>query len=52
MRVLSVWFPYWHVVGHLKKPKYKYGQWAPFMDMRLFGELLRQAEDKGYALVR
>ena len=45
----AVWFPYWHVVrdGENKNVK-KYGQWAPFMDIELFEDLLSQARDAGY----
>jgi hypothetical protein len=45
----AVWLPYWHVVrdGENKTFK-KYGQWAPFMDMKLFNDLLSQARNDGY----
>ena len=45
---LAAWLPYWHVVARANGPQYKYGQWAPFMDARLFQDLLQQAQSKGY----
>jgi hypothetical protein len=45
----AVWLPYWHVVGNGEKEnRKKYGQWAPFMDMKLFRDLLSKARDHGY----
>jgi hypothetical protein len=44
----AVWLPYWHVVRDGKKKTLKYGQWAPFMDMKLFEDLLSQARNAGY----
>jgi hypothetical protein len=44
----AVWLPYWHVVRDGEKDNFKYGQWAPFMDMKLFKDLLSQARDDGY----
>lgn len=38
------WLPYWHVHGTRRK----FGQWAPFMNARLFRSLLDQAREKGY----
>jgi hypothetical protein len=47
-RELAAWLPYWHVVERGKKPAKKYGQWAPFMDLHLFADLLDQARARGY----
>jgi hypothetical protein len=44
----AVWLPYWHVVRNGEKVNRKYGQWAPFMDMKLFEDLLSKARDAGY----
>ena len=44
----AVWLPYWHVVQTGEKENLKYGQWAPFMDMELFEDLLSQARNAGY----
>jgi hypothetical protein len=44
----AVWLPYWHVVGDGEKVERKYGQWAPFMDMELFEDLLAQARNKSF----
>jgi hypothetical protein len=44
----AVWLPYWHVVGDGEENRKKYGQWAPFMDMKLFRDLLAQPRDEGY----
>ncbi len=44
----AVWLPYWHVVEGGEKVNRKYGQWAPFMDMKLFEDLLSQARNAGY----
>jgi hypothetical protein len=45
----AVWLPYWHVVRNGEKRDHKkYGQWAPFMDMRLFEDLLSQARNAGF----
>jgi hypothetical protein len=38
----AVWLPYWHVVGDGEKVNRKYGQWAPFMKLELFEDLLSQ----------
>jgi hypothetical protein len=40
----ACWLPYWHVEGQKKK----YGQWAPYMGMALFRDLLAQARKAGY----
>ena len=48
-RKQAAWLPYWHIVEDVKgKRKTKYGQWAPFMDLSLFQDLLKQAQAKGY----
>ncbi|MGB8478015.1 MAG: hypothetical protein WCE63_04135 [Acidobacteriaceae bacterium] len=39
----TVWLPYWHEAKERGKVRLKYGQWAPFMDDRLFVSLLVQA---------
>ena len=44
----AVWLPYWHVTQDGEKENLKYGQWAPFMDMELFEDLLSQARSAGY----
>jgi hypothetical protein len=44
----AVWLPYWHVVRGGEKENLKYGQWAPFLDMELFDDLLSQARNDGY----
>lgn len=46
----AAWLPYWHLVGTRgrKEPIKKYGQWAPYMDMHLFHDLLRQARSRGF----
>ncbi len=44
----AVWLPYWHVVRDGEKENLKYGQWAPFMDMKLFEDLLAQAHNAGF----
>jgi hypothetical protein len=44
----ALWFPYWHVVCDGEKVDLKYGQWAPFMDIELFEDLLSQARNAGY----
>jgi hypothetical protein len=45
----AVWMPYWHVIESNggKRPKEKYGQWAPLMDAPLFESLLAQAHKAG-----
>jgi len=50
-REQAAWLPYWHTIEkHGRKPAQKYGQWAPFMDLDLFEDLLAQARAKGYLL--
>jgi hypothetical protein len=44
----AVWLPYWHVVRDGGKRTLKYGQWAPYMDMELFEDLLSQARNDSY----
>jgi hypothetical protein len=44
----AVWLPYWHVIRDGEKENLKYGQWAPFMDMKLFKDLLSQARNAGF----
>lgn len=46
----SVWLPYWHLEQNGDKTRYKYGQWAPLMEMAIFEDLLRQARDAGVRL--
>lgn len=45
----AVWMPYWHLVHKKKRVIKKYGQWAPFMDMNLYKDLLKQAK-KAHAI--
>jgi len=49
-RGLAAWLPYWHIVERKNRKIKKYGQWAPFMDFKLFSDLLAQAAIKGYVL--
>jgi hypothetical protein len=42
-RASAIWLPYWQLHKTPQKDKKKYGQWAPFMDTRLFNDLLAQA---------
>ena len=44
----AVWLPYWHVTQDGEKKTIKYGQWAPFMDMEFFEDLLSQTRSAGY----
>lgn len=44
----AVWLPNWHVIRDGEKERRKYGQWAPFMDMKLFEDLLTQARSTGF----
>jgi len=44
----AVWLPYWHVTQDGEKENLKYGQWAPFMDMEFFEDLLSQTRSAGY----
>ena len=44
----AVWLPYWHVVRDGEKVIRKYGQWALFMDMELFNDLLSKARNAGF----
>ncbi|RMG26793.1 MAG: hypothetical protein D6724_01035 [Armatimonadetes bacterium] len=48
-RELAAWLPYWHTIDNGFRTVQKYGQWAPFMDFRLFADLLNQAAEKGYS---
>jgi len=43
-----VWLPYWHVVRGEGKEQKKYGQWAPWMELSTFKELVAKARRKGY----
>jgi hypothetical protein len=45
----AVWLPYFHRDRDPKKskPVIKYGQWAPFMELQLFEDLLGQARQAG-----
>lgn len=45
----SAWLPYWHIVekkGQIIEKKY--GQWAPFMDIKSYKSLLNNAKKKGF----
>ena len=46
----AFWLPYFHVIRDpaKSKPICKYGQWAPFMRVDLFEDVLRQARSAGY----
>ena len=44
----AIWLPYWHVVQETSGPKYRYGQFAPFMDAELFIDLVEQASADGW----
>jgi hypothetical protein len=47
----GVWLPYWHVKeGNTRQ--YKYGQWAPNLDLELFESLVEQAVEKGLLNLR
>ena len=43
----AIWLPYWHVVEDGIRRKKKFGQWAPFMDEKLFVDLIVQARENG-----
>lgn len=42
----AAWLPYWHVTTGTRKVL-KYGQFAPYMDMHIFIDLLNQARQAG-----
>lgn len=44
----GAWLPYWHIVREDGRETKKYGQWAPFMDLSTFDELIGKARAKGY----
>jgi hypothetical protein len=44
----AAWLPYWHVIQDGEKKSRKYGQWAPFMDMKLLEDLLTQARNADF----
>jgi hypothetical protein len=48
----AAWLPYFHVVRDptTQKVVSKYGQWAPFLGLALFEDLLVQARKAGYLL--
>lgn len=43
----SVWMPYWHIAREGNKRTAKYGQWAPYMDLDLYVDLIEQATASG-----
>ena len=43
----GVWLPYWHVKGPKGCTRPVYGQWAPFMDLDLYNDLVAQARAAG-----
>ena len=43
-----IWLPYRHVVRGKGKQQKKYGQWAPWMELSTFKELVAKARRKGY----
>ena len=47
-RPRTVWLPYFHVVEQNARKIVKYGQWAPYIGVDLFRDLLSQAENAGY----
>lgn len=44
----TTWLPYWHTDGHGDRQRRMYGQWAPYMDLVVFADLLVQAHRRGY----
>ncbi len=44
----SVWLPYWHLHHIDEVPRKKYGQWAPHMDMKTFGNLIEKGRKDGH----
>jgi len=45
----TVWLPYFHVlVEGTAKEKIKYGQYAPYLGLGLFINLVEQARQAGY----
>lgn len=43
------WLPYWHLKRRGREVlALKYGQWAPSMNLAVFGDLLKQARRAGY----
>jgi hypothetical protein len=44
----TYWLPYWHEVEKRGEVRLKYGQWAPYMDERLFVSLIGKARRAGY----
>ncbi len=43
----GVWLPYWHVKGPKGRTRPVFGQWAPFMDLALYNDLVAQARAAG-----
>lgn len=47
----SFWLPYWHEVKYPEgNSTYKYGQWAPVIDIKTFNSLLGQARKRGFQI--
>ena len=45
----AAWLPYFHLIdGSKSKPVIKYGQWAPYLGIELFSDLLAQAMNDGH----
>jgi hypothetical protein len=44
----AAWLPYFHVAQDAKRSVCKYGQWAPFIGLDLFEDVLQQARQAGY----
>jgi hypothetical protein len=45
----AAWLPYWHKIRKTSGGEQsKYGQYAPFMDSKLFADLIHQARKAGY----
>jgi len=43
----SVWLPYWHEVHEPGQTRTPFGQWAPFMGVTHFAELVAKAQAAG-----
>jgi hypothetical protein len=43
----SVWMPYWHIAREGNKRTAKYGQWALYMDLASYVDLIEQATASG-----
>jgi hypothetical protein len=43
--ITKIWTPYWH---RLKDGQLRYGQWAPYMVLETFKDLVDQAREKRF----